>query len=334
MRKLASIQIVEEKHDIPEALNIEAIRILGWWVIAKKNDFKVGDRCVYFEIDSFLPERPEFEFLRKSSFKHHPLGVTGFRLKTIKMRGQISQGLALPLNEFKAMENINVVGTDLTDQLEIIKWEDELEPSCRNIQYISHKNFPYFIPKTDETRIQSCREELTKLSGKPYYITVKLDGSSMTVYQKDEVYGVCSRNIELEDENNIYSITADKYDLKNKLKGKNLAIQGELCGPSNGNPKNPLKLMEHDFFVFNVFDIDKQQFFSYEEMIALCQEFGLKTVPLFEQGDCFEYDVTDLLQMAIGKYESGTEREGIVIRSKCKTISFKAISNQYLLRQK
>src|SRR3954469_22798694 len=105
MRTLASIQTVNAAEPIPNADAIERIRVLGWWVVVKKGEFKPGDKLVYCEIDSLLPERPEFEFLRLSSFKPAQLddaGETilpaGFRIKTVKLRGQVSQGICFPLS--------------------------------------------------------------------------------------------------------------------------------------------------------------------------------------------------------------------------------------------
>src|SRR4051812_39405747 len=105
MRTLASIQTINAVEPILNADAIEKIRVLGWWVVAKKGEHKLGDKVVYCEIDSLLPERPEFEFLRASSFKPAQVDETGsvvipagFRIKTIKLRGQVSQGICFPLS--------------------------------------------------------------------------------------------------------------------------------------------------------------------------------------------------------------------------------------------
>ena len=110
MRKLASIQTVNAVEPIPNADAIERVRVLGWWVVSKKGEHKPGDKLVYCEIDSLLPERPEFEFLRPSSFKPaqtDDLGnvtvAAGFRIKTIKLRGQVSQGICFPLSILPAV---------------------------------------------------------------------------------------------------------------------------------------------------------------------------------------------------------------------------------------
>src|SRR5262249_31729418 len=95
MRKLAIIQTVNAVEPMPNADAIEKVGVLGWWVVVKKGEHRPGNKIVYCEIDSLLPERPEFEFLRASSFKPAQVDATvgtvlpaGFRIKTIKLRGQ------------------------------------------------------------------------------------------------------------------------------------------------------------------------------------------------------------------------------------------------------
>ncbi|MDB5308575.1 MAG: ligase, partial [Gemmataceae bacterium] len=129
MRKLASIQVVNAVEPIPNADAIERVRVLGWWVVGKKGDFEKGDQVVYCEIDSLLPERPEFEFLRTSSFKPAQTDAagatiqpTGFRIKTVKLRGQVSQGICFPLSVLPPGAPTGE-GEDVTDWLGVRKWE-------------------------------------------------------------------------------------------------------------------------------------------------------------------------------------------------------------------
>lgn len=165
-RKLASIRKIAEIMPIPGADKIELVQVDGWSVVAKKGDFQVGDTCVYFEIDSFLPVRPEFEFLRNGCYREHPDLGLGFRLRTVKLRGQISQGLVLPisiLNNFGSLDNEsawvnengsypNVEGQDLTDYIGVKKWES---PIPAQLAGQVRGNFPSFIPKTDQERVQN-----------------------------------------------------------------------------------------------------------------------------------------------------------------------------------
>lgn len=355
MTKQATIQRILDLQPIPEADKIEVASVLGWKVVVEKGLYKVGDLCIYCEIDSFLPVRPEFEFLRKSSFKVMN-NEEGFRIKTCKLKKQLSQGLCLPISilelttyeengkkyygvktKMTSCEGETLYldleeGTDVSEFLNIKHYE---KPIPVNMAGIIKGNFPGFIFKTDEVRIQSEPELLEQLKEKPYYITVKCDGTSFTAYYKDGNLGVCSRNLELkEDENNAYWKVAKKYDLLNVLgnyENGYLAIQGELCGP--GVQRNPMQLKEIDLFVFNIFSITEGRYFNYIEMKNFCKDHNLKMVPKIEFGSSFNYTQEQLLEMAKGKYE-GTQnnREGIVVRSLGKDISFKVLNNDFLLK--
>jgi RNA ligase (TIGR02306 family) len=127
IRKLASIRKVKDVKPIEGADVIELILIDGWQCVSKIGQLKKDDLCVYFEIDSFCPEKPEFEFLRKSSFKTMADGSTGFRLKTIRLKEQLSQGLVLPLSEVN-LSDVNE-GDDVTEILGIKKYEPPI-PAC------------------------------------------------------------------------------------------------------------------------------------------------------------------------------------------------------------
>jgi RNA ligase (TIGR02306 family) len=207
-RKLATIQKISWIKPIPNADKIEVAGILGWQiVINKKEGFKVGDKVVFCEIDSIVPERPEFEFLRPR----------GFRVKTIKLRGQVSQGLALPIS-ILPIDNAHpiwddselTVGLDVTDILDIKKYVPYI-PACLAGEVKGQ--FPSFIPKTDETRIQSVPDVLTRHNRKTFIVTEKVDGSSMTVYYNNGEFGVCSRNLDLkETEKNSFWKVARKLE--------------------------------------------------------------------------------------------------------------------------
>ena len=367
-RKLASIQIVENLEPIPGADFIERATVLGWHCVVRKGDFKIGDKCVYIEIDALLPDIPAFEFLKSTTGK---IPCEGFvhRLKTKKLKGQISQGLLMPLMDFglKGTE----VGNDVTKLLGIKKYEPEVNSSLKVGQ--AKGNFPGFIPKTDETRIQNIPWIVSAFQGKVVYETVKVDGTSSTYYMKDRKFGVCSHNMEWKkpksepgwritfwkialklgvlsffrkhgylrnwraDAQNTYWEVAEKFEIEKKLRGLgNWAIQGEICGP--GIQKNRLGLKEYQLFVFNVWDIDKKCYLNYEDQKAFVEKIGLVRVPdvgIFE----FKWKTVDeVLQAAEGKYENGHKREGIVIRTIEETEwphlgrgSFKAINNSYLL---
>jgi RNA ligase (TIGR02306 family) len=336
MRKLASIKIIDGIQPIEGADMIELAVVGGWKVVVAKDvGHKVGDHVVYCEIDSFLPIKPEFEFLRKSSFKK--MGdQEGFRLKTIKLRGQVSQGLILPMSVFGDFGWTAYEGLDVTEMLGIQKYEP---PVPAQLAGKAKGNFPGFIQKTDEERVQNLTRDYEgwKLqSAHQFYAAEKLDGSSATFYLRDGQFGVCSRNLELlEVEDNTFWKVAREMKIEEKLRelGRNISIQGELIG--EGVQGNPYKIKGHTVRFFNVFGIDAFQKLGLRDLTDIIVDtFGFQTVPIIEAPFALPETVGDLLQIAEGKsmLNPQTEREGLVIRSLDNTISFKAISNKFLLK--
>lgn len=175
MRHLATICKIEEVQPIENADSIEKVRVKEWWVVAQKGTFMPGSKCIYFEIDSFLPLLPQFDFLLKGTKPKKMLvdgkEIEGLRLKTVRLRGQISQGLVIPLSEF--FDTDMEIGEDVSENLNILKWEP---PIPANLSGVMKGFFPGFIPKTDEERIQNCSDLLEKHKGEIFYITEKLDG--------------------------------------------------------------------------------------------------------------------------------------------------------------
>ena len=333
-RKLASVVKITDIQPIGGADAIVVASVRGWKVVVKKNEFKVGDLAVYFEIDSFLPIRPQFEFLRKSSYKRMGF-IEGFRLKTIRLRGQISQGLLTPIPE-------GIVdpkeGDDLTEALDVVKYEP---PIPAQLAGKIKGTFPSFIPKTDETRIQNFESEFNFLPlGERVYVTEKLDGTSFTCYFNDGVFGVCGRNWELTEtaDNSLWRM-ANMLELKEKLTkyGKNIALQGELIGAGiNGNLYG---LSDHKLFFFTGYDIDKGRRMFFDELEWLLFRFEVPMVPVLEKYGYVlptENLVDNMLKYAEGKsvLNMGVDREGVVVRGLEREFSFKAISNTYLLGNK
>jgi len=328
MSKPASIQTIKEVKNHPHADKLDIITVLGWQCVTGKGNFRPGDKCVYLEIDSVCPDKPMFEFLRS---RH-------FRIKTIKLRGELSQGLCLPLSDFPELLN-KEIGDDVSEIIGVTHYVKEIPIQ---MQGTIAGNFPEYIPKTDEERVQNIPDILNELSGKSYYITEKADGTSATYYFHNEHFGVCGRNYEYKfDEKQLYWKIAKKYDLESRLKNRNvnIAIQGEICGPAI--QKNRLNLEEIDFFLFNIFDINNKKYLGYHEQELLIKELGLKSVKLLELGENFSYSLEQLIEKAEGKYNgSNNNREGIVVRSTENIysntnkgrMSFKVINNSYLLK--
>ena len=313
-RKLASVVKIADIQPIPNADAIVVASVKGWKVVVKRDEFKVGDLAVYYEIDSFLPIRPQFEFLRKSSFKR--MGINeGFRLKTIKLRGQLSQGLLTPIPEgiIDPKE-----GDDLTEALDIVKYEP---PIPAQLAGKIKGTFPSFIPKTDEIRIQNFEVDVGfSPVGEKVYVTEKLDGTSFTCYFNNGVFGVCGRNWELTEtaDNSLWRM-ANMLDLKNKLTkyGKNIALQGELIGAGiNGNLYG---LSDHKLYFFTGYDIDKGRRMFFDELEWLLFRLEVPMVPVIEKYGYTlptENLVDNMLKYAEGKSVLNMEvdREGVVVR--------------------
>lgn len=335
MRKLASIQRIKALDPIEGADAIERATVLGWQLVVKKGEFKPGDLAIYVEIDSILPDRPEFEFLRPRKM----------RIRTVRLKGQISQGICFPLSllpdDFAIVED-----ADCTRVLGITKYEPPI-PAC--LSGIAKGKFPSFIPKTDETRVQVLQNLLDAYQGEQCYITEKLDGSSVTYYIKNDEFGVCSRNLELleDDENSLWKV-ARQLDVEAKLRslGRNMAIQGELIG--EGIQSNKLKIRGQTAMFFNAFDIDKYEYLNYQSLVNMLETLDLPMVPLITDSYELENDMEAIIQRATVKSLVCPEvwAEGIVIRPLNERvdaefskelmnngrISFKAINPEFLLK--
>ncbi len=342
-RKLATIRQIDNIQPIEGADMIELATVGGWKVVVAKDvNHKVGDLVVYCEIDSFLPIEPEFEFLRKSSYKKMADGTEGFRLKTIKLRGQVSQGLILPLKDayevFKRntpnMDMVWFESLEVTEMLNIVKYEP---PVPAQLAGLVKGNFPSFLKKTDEERIQNLTREFEGYKNEVFYVTEKLDGSSVTYYVKDGVFGVCSRNLDLlEDENNSMWKFAITSGLKDRLLSlnKNIAVQGEIIG--EGIQGNPYKRIGQTVRLFNGFDIDKYDYLPLLELLELSTFLNVNTVPILNVEFKLPDTIDELLAYADSKsvLNDKFDREGVVIRSHDRKISFKVISNKFLLNEK
>lgn len=342
-RKLASVRRISAVTPIEDADLIELVRIDGWQCVAKKGEFAAGDLCVYFEIDSFLPVRPEFEFLRKTSFQK--MGdKEGFRIKTVKIRNQLSQGLALPVSILG--KNVPVQGADVTEMLGVLKWDP---PVPAQLAGTAKGFFPGFIPRTDQERCQNLEQEIFVDNINSFYeVTIKLDGSSATFYHRDGDIGVCSRNLELKinDENANNSLVRMLLDsgLATVLpRFGNIAVQGELMGP--GIQKNREGLSATHFYIFDIFMIDEQRYATPDERRELVDRIldqgvlNVNHVPIVEsQANLLETfgidNIGALLKFAEGKSINHPVREGLVFKRMDGKFSFKAISNDYLLKNK
>lgn len=315
-RKLAHIEIITELRPIQGADKIEVAQVLGWeCVVKKENNFKVGDLIVYVEVDSVMPERPEFEFLRDRKFRVH----------TIKLRGQVSQGLVLPLSilpNFKSKSFSTLsIGENVTDilgitkylspseQSEIQKQEDMIKLEKNRLKKFmmryswyrkafltrrQKEGWPYWVAKTDEERIQNIPQVLDQFKDKEVYVTEKIDYQSVTftgkmisrnipivgrLLPKKYLFVVCSRNFITNDKNSLYWKIAKKYNIEQILReNPTLTIQGE-----QGDTKvqgNKYGIKEPTMWVFNIIDHEKNYHYDWKEMYDFCQKYKLNIIPI------------------------------------------------------
>ena len=332
MRKLATIRKIDAINPIPDADAIEVATVGGWKVVVKKGEFRAGDLAVYCEIDSWIPTTLA-PFLSKGQEPREYNGVKGERLRTVKLRGTTSQGLLLPTTSW--IDNHCEEGDDLTEYFKIQKYE---APIPAQLAGEVRGMFPSFIPKTDQERIQNLTKELSdwKDLSFTWEVTEKLDGSSMTAYVMNDDSGVCSRNLNLKesDTNSLWRVArADSLIDKIKSTNRNLALQGELIG--EGIQGNPYKLKGQQFYLFDIYDIDRGEYLSPGERSSLVQELGINHVPIVSLDKNISLDdVQSLLVQAEAKSQlcATTEREGLVFKCHDAEHSFKAISNKFLLK--
>jgi hypothetical protein len=356
-RKLASVQKIVNIEAIEGADAIEKATVLGWQVvIAKKDNLQIGDNVVYIEIDSIMPEKPEFEFLRQRKF----------RVRTIKLRNTISQGLILPLSVLPKGKYSE--GADITSLLSVRKYDPqaEIEQRLANEKNARETNkikkllnrmswfrklfgtkrasFPSFIRKTDEDRIQLfphiCENEKDTI----FELTEKVDGQSGTYFlvqtkgwfgKKKFTFGVCSRNLLLpKPDNSSYWTIAKKYNVENVLKAlignnKYIVLQGEIVGTNIQGNKYGVK--EHDFYAFNL--IASEVKVGTTAKRYLLDQHGIKCVPLLDTNFRLKPTIAEMVDFSNGKSVlADTLREGIVVRNYEKNISFKVVSPEFLLK--
>ena len=334
MRSLAKCVELGPVYKHPNADRLAIAEIGGWEVVVPISS-KTGDQGVYFEIDSILPEADWTSSLPTR------------KIKTIKLRGMLSQGLFLPLTDIPQMDTDGYEeGKDVTDVLGVVKKPDsqDLPDGVKTSTGSGAVSFVDAIangpPKTDEHRIQSAKYLLDCLHARPYYISIKYDGCSATYGYDGDEFRVMSRNFVVDRQDSVYCYIADKYDLSGRLKERgDLVIQGEIIGPKIQG--NPLAKASPEFRVFSVWSKSSHAFLPFDQMCTAIRDMNfdanktrLEMVQVIDTGDKFNKDIKTLLQISDGFYD-GTRnpREGIVVRSLgVPRVSFKVISNKYLIK--
>ena len=360
-RKLATIDTILDLQPIEGADRIEVAKIRGWNVVVKKGEFSIGDKCVYFEVDSVLPADDERYNFLKNAFNSR---LNGYRIKTVRMRGQISQGLALPITEFPELEyrvkegTLNV-GDDVTELLNVRIYT---EPISNVMGAKSKSTFPSeLIQKTDAERYQNIDfnnwyQNVINADSHGHTLTFisteKLDGTSFVVFQDpDGNVRMCSRNRELqiEDGESVYHYIFNKYKFREIFEDQNyvfpFAIYGEIIGPSI--QKNVYGLSDYEFHVFNMFDIENQVYFSWRSVEDIADMYGLNTVKQYlppmtalQIYDSFHGKTDNEIQNKMFRgFERKNPVEGWVFRPLFAftreyrdKLMFKVINNDYLLK--
>jgi len=335
MRKMATVRRIVEIKVIPNADKICAYRVDGWWVVDSVGKYSVDDLVVYLETDSWVPSALA-PFLSKNQEPRVYEGVSGERLRTVRLRKQISQGLLL--DRFTVLDKVGEIteGQDVSELLGIVKYEP---PVNSQLAGMVKGLFPDKIPKTDQERVQNLTEEIQAAVGMQFELTEKLEGASMTCYMIDGEFGVCTRNLDLKpDANNTPWAVAQRDDVEGKMRAVDehwsWAIQGELIGP--GIQGNIYKLQKPQFCVFDVYDIQTSEYLQPAARRALIERMGLTHVPVIDEDLVLAPGVHTQLETAEGKSQLNPlqEREGIVFKSVKGGMTFKAISNSYLLGEK
>lgn len=369
-RKLVTIRRVKDIKPIEGADRIELVLIDGWQSISQKGNFKIGDLAVYHEIDSWLDtSKPAYGWLAPEAKVWE--GKTGYKLRTKKLKKTLSQGLLLPVGDFPELKGHTTEGEDVTELVGVLKWEMPQPVQMNNHdRQVREARFPWFIPKTDEERIQNLPRVLEDHKDHLFEVTEKLDGTSATYFYggPDKEFGVCSRNLQLKkyrdnwlyklwmkfytwlrpykhpepERLNSYWKLAKKYKLDTVMPGlvKQYAFQGEIIGP--GIQKNPYKLADQEFYIFNIYDIEEHKYLTPAQRHTLLEELNktlevqLKHVPELRYLELSEIgDVQAIIDFAdgISQINPKVAREGIVFKRCDGYASFKAISNKHLLKE-
>ncbi len=285
-----------------------------WKGVVRKDELGLGDLCRVYLPDALIPESEDMKFMAAS----------GWRVKMRRFRGAPSEVVIMPLSYLD--EAGLMVGQDITEIMGVTKYH---KPVPAHLQGVAKGNFPGFIPKTDELNYQRYGELVEQLGGMRFYITEKADGSSTTAYRYKGQFGLCSRNLELErNENNGYWKVAAKYGVEEKLP-EGVALQWETIGP--GIQSNPHGLKDIDGLAFTAYNIGEHRYFTYKELKNLCEMIEFPMCRVVEEGESFSSEGIELL--GEGTYANGKQREGVVVRSQenvgTMPISFKVINLGY-----
>jgi len=347
MRSLVSTVTIDSIKEIKNSdfLVLVGFKENGWKCVTTKDSVTMGDIGLYFEVDSFLPTDVEaFEFLKKNGIQKMYTGELGMRLRTIKLRGQVSQGLYLSESSFPGF---NIFSNSIQDDLGVIQYK--IEPSI-SMDGDAIAEYPSHSPKSSQPRIQNELDFFTKYKGVAFERTMKLEGVSTSFIVNDGIVQPASHNTVYK-ANERFSLWtyAERIGLDKALEKLNLnvTIQGEFMGPKiQGNIEN---LEQNQFYVYNIFNIDSATWYSRKQRLFLIEYINFlmnngnqllhvptldESIKIFDEVDSLD----ELLDMANGPSMKAHLREGDVYKSlepvDGSYVQFKVISNKYLLKEK
>lgn len=332
--KLASIETVRNVRRHPNADRLDLTEILGWQTITKRGEFQPGDRCVFVVIDTILPPAPWSAFLADKKASDKPI-----RLRTVKLRGEFSQGLALPLSVLPEHVQGWQDGADVGGELGIKKYEKDI-PAILSGE--AKATFPTHIaPRTDEDNGLSHTDIVYSMRMEDIDVTLKLDGSSCTIiYNHAEgIVHVCSRNLSLveNEKNGFWRAARDlKFDKDAFFPGYdgNIILQGELMGP--GVQGNQLELSKPTLYLYQL-RTQHGGWFPYSQLMFHAETLGAKVVPLIVKMMAGDWTLDKLQHLADGQVlPNGKPAEGIVVRPTItqsgghgRPLGFKIINRNY-----
>lgn len=305
---IATIETIHSFKTHPNADSLDLAMVRGFQVVVKKDQFKHGQQIVFIWPDTLCKPAEWNKFLDKDN--------TGkpIKIKSCKLRGQFSTGLVLPLETLNSYshQTIGTNGEDVSLILGVEKYvKDDGSVNTKNGE--AKGSFPTeYVSKTDETLAQSEPDIIEEFKNAEVYISLKIDGQSLTFIRYHDDIHVCSRNLSIKDSDNKFWNTIRKYELIEKTKGMNIAIQGEQYGV--GIQANPLMINDISFAIFNVKDLNTGKYLGLDELVKFCAELNLPLVPIIDRHlfKCFDIyqNIADGL-----KYKSNKPAEGIVVRT-------------------
>lgn len=349
--QITNIEQIFDKEGKP-ANTIEYITLNdGWRCVSGKGNFQVGDKAIYFEIDSLIPKTLDVGLDPNKTINFY--GNEFWRIKTFRALGYNSQGYAIP----PRLLNLDSVplDTDVTNLLGVIQYK-LVDPETHLEQ---EGKFPEKFKETSQVRIQNLNNpRLENLLKKNYFEkSLKLEGQSMTIYKLDGKIGVCSHHYEYKySADNKYWAAAERQGIITALEkyDGDIGLQGELMGPNmEGNIE---KLTEREFFLFDIQNPHRNNVFvPRSERMGILQFLNdngakIKHTPstVVFIGEASNYDATKadvlidttgksimeirqiIMDMANGPSMKAKWKEGDVYKSVDGFESFKVISSKYL----